>query len=233
MFPIINKGWTLEKYKEVISRLFMHSSIVLAHYICKYKKNFVTIMFCLKFYTFFKKFWYWIWFYYASYIQVISLLYHDAMIVWLWRLWLYRTTMILSDYDSIIVYDQFRQKKIVGIWSTNCLLEFWNWHLSFRKKQQDKRKSINQILFSTESTMLNLMMKIWWLQGVQRSFFVLDSYHWSSSMNSSILLVRYVKSRHWLPIAKSNQHKLCSIAYAWLNQAFKLKVSIVPSNLIL
>ena len=116
-------------------------------------------MFCLKFYTFFKKFWYWIWFYYASYIQVISLLYHDAMIVWLWRLWLYRTTMILSDYDSIIVYDQFRQKKIVGIWSTNCLLEFWNWHLSFRKKQQDKRKSINQILFSTESTMLNLMMK--------------------------------------------------------------------------
>ena len=184
----------------------MHSSIVLAHYICKYKKNFVTIMFCLKFYTFFKKFWYWIWFYYASYIQVISLLYHDAMIVWLWRLWLYRTTMILSDYDSIIVYDQFRQKKIVGIWSTNCLLEFWNWHLSFRKKQQDKRKSINQILFSTESTMLNLMMKsdLMTSRGATINFLF-----WELPLKFVHELVRYVKSRHWLPIAKSNQHNLC------------------------
>ena len=163
-------------------------------------------MFCLKFYTFFKTFWYWIWFYYASYIQVISLLYHDAMIVWLWRLWLYRTTMILSDYDSIIVYDQFRQKKIVGIWSTNCLLEFWNWHLSFRKKQQDKRKSINQILFSTESTMLNLMMKsdLMTSRGATINFLF-----WELPLKFVHELVRYVKSRHWLPIAKSSQHNLC------------------------
>ena len=53
--------------------------------------------------------------------------------------------------------------------------------------------------------------QIWWLQGVQRSIFCFGSYHWSSSMNSSVMSKVVIDSRLRSQI---------NIIYAYLNQAF-------------